>query len=130
MIPMVVEEVPPGYMLNMLREAKASVVTLASSSADTPARARPAAMCLAPLRPSFASEKSFAPLSVDGEEFLELGAEPAAGPKPEKCAPPRQPRRRRAKAAAGCAAAEVAAGGDESDEAVVREDQNKYYNEI
>ena len=107
---MIFEEVPPaGYMLNILRETKASVVTPASSSADAPARARPAAMCLAPLRPSFASENSFAALSEDGEESPELGIEPAARPKPEKCAPrdsrskaPRQLRWRRAKAAAGC----------------------------
>jgi hypothetical protein len=50
-------------MLAVLRKAKAGVVTPASSSAKTPARARLAAMCLAPLRPSFASENFFAPLS-------------------------------------------------------------------
>ena len=84
---MVLEEIlPAGYMLNMLREAKPSVAALASSSTDAPARARPAAMCLAPLRPSFASENSFAPLSED-EEYLALGIDPAAAPKPEKCAP-------------------------------------------
>lgn len=123
-------------MLAMLREAKASVVTPASSSADTPARARPASMCFAPLWPNFASENSFEALSEDGEELSELGAEPAAGPKPGKCAPrigssnaPRQPRRRRAKAAAGCAAADEAAGGDGSDEVVVGEDHTKYYKE-
>ena len=34
-------------------------------------------MCLAPFRPSFASENSFAPTSEDDEEYPVLGTEPA-----------------------------------------------------
>ena len=106
---MALEGVPAGYMLNMFREVRmsgplAQPSSSSSSSADATARARPAAMCLAPLRPSFESENFFAPLSEDSEEFPELGTELAAKPKPERCAPrddrgkaPRQPRRRRAK---------------------------------